>query len=55
MEADARVTALTNKHAALEQAIAEESQRPMPDSLEISRLKREKLLIKDEIARLRRT
>ncbi len=49
MDADARVTTLTSKHAELDRTIEEERQRPLPDSLLITRLKREKLRIKDEI------
>ena len=49
MDADARVTTLTSKHAELERTIEDEHQRPLPDSLLISGLKREKLRIKDEI------
>ncbi len=49
MDVDARFTTLTSKHADLERTIEEERQRPLPDGLLISRLKREKLRIKDEI------
>ena len=52
MDADARVADLSSKHADLERAIDEEIQRPMPDSLLVSQLKRQKLRIKDEIFRL---
>ena len=48
----AHIAALQTKHAGLEQRIAEESQRPMPDSALIARLKKEKLWIKEEIAGL---
>ena len=46
------VNALRAKHATLKQAVEEENQRPHPDDLHIAELKREKLRIKDEIARL---
>ena len=46
------VDALRAKHATLKQAVEEENQRPHPDDLRIAELKREKLRIKDEIARL---
>ena len=46
------VDALRAKHASLKQAVEEENQRPHPDDLHIAELKREKLRIKDEIARL---
>ncbi|MFQ5984389.1 MAG: YdcH family protein [Alphaproteobacteria bacterium] len=52
MDASARRAALTAKHAKLEQAIEEEMRRPLPDTLHLSTLKREKLRIKDEIAKL---
>ena len=46
------VEALYAKHAALKQAVEEENQRPHPDEFRIAELKREKLRIKDEIAKL---
>ena len=46
------VEALRAKHAALKQSVEEENQRPHPDEFHIAELKREKLRIKDEIARL---
>ena len=46
------VDALRAKHASLKQAVEQENQRPHPDDLHIAELKREKLRIKDEIARL---
>jgi hypothetical protein len=47
------VESLRDKHAFLEQQIDAELHRPLPDQLLLSRLKREKLKIKDEIVRLR--
>ena len=47
------VDALRAKHATLKQAVEQENQRPHPDDLHIAELKREKLRIKDEIAKLR--
>ncbi len=44
---------LTDKHQSLELKIEEEMARPLADSLKISELKRRKLQIKDEIARLK--
>jgi len=41
--------ALLTKHRKLEARIAEELARPLPDSLELQRLKRQKLLVNDEI------
>ena len=52
MNVDARVESLNQMHHDLEEAIKEENQRPMPDSAVLSDLKRQKLRIKDEIARL---
>jgi hypothetical protein len=49
-----RIEALRAKHHALERAIEEENNRPHPDDLEIVRLKKQKLQIKDEIANLAR-
>ena len=46
------VEALRAKHAALKQAVEDENQRPHPDEFRIAELKREKLRIKDEIAKL---
>ncbi len=43
---------LRDKHALLEQQIDAEMHRPLPDHLLLSRLKREKLKIKDEMVRL---
>jgi len=52
MALHARLTELTDKHRALDRRIEEESARPLADSLEIAALKRKKLRIKDELARL---
>ena len=46
------IEALKAKHASLEQAINEENLRPHPDDDAICSLKKRKLQIKDEIARL---
>jgi hypothetical protein len=47
------VDSLRTKHARLEEMIDEEQHRPMPDQPTVSRLKKEKLRIKEEIERLR--
>jgi len=47
---DAHISALETKHADIEAQIAEESQRPSPDMATLSRLKKEKLKVKEEIA-----
>ena len=49
-----RIESLKSKHHALEVAIEEENARPHPDDLEIAKLKKQKLAIKDEIAALSR-
>jgi len=46
------IEALKAKHASLEDAIIEENSRPHPDDDAICSLKKRKLQIKDEIARL---
>lgn len=46
------VESLRGKHAVLEAQIDDEMHRPLPDQPTLTRLKREKLRIKDEIARL---
>ena len=53
MALDAHLVELTDKHRALEQKIEAEMARPLADQLKISELKKEKLRIKDEIARLK--
>jgi hypothetical protein len=52
MAVEARVDALKQMHADLEEAIETESNRPKPDEAVIADLKRQKLRIKDEINRL---
>ncbi len=46
---DAHFSALATKHADLEARLNEETQRPLPDMATISRLKKEKLKLKDEM------
>jgi len=45
--------ALKERHAALETRIMDEDQRPRPDSDALTRLKVEKLRVKEEMERLR--
>jgi len=52
MAQEAHIEQLTQKHASLEQAISAEVQRPVPDGIRLAELKRQKLRIKDEIAKL---
>ena len=46
------ISALETKHAGLDARLAQESQRPLPDMATLARLKKEKLKIKEELARL---
>lgn len=48
---NSHMSALKTKHAKLEQKVAMEENRPFPDDSLIFRLKKEKLAVKDEIAR----
>ncbi len=52
MSLQERIEALKTKHHALELAIEEEIGRPSPDDLKIGRLKKQKLMIKDEFTNL---
>ncbi|MFQ6550210.1 YdcH family protein [Aestuariibius sp. 2305UL40-4] len=45
----ARIAALSDRHDRLDQAIAEESRRPLPDLYKLRSFKRAKLRLKDEI------
>ena len=49
-----RLKTLEDRHAALERQIVHEDARPRPDPAELSRLKLEKLRLKEEIERMRR-
>jgi hypothetical protein len=49
----ARLDALKERHASLESRIFDEDHRPQPNTETISRLKIEKLQIKDEMERIR--
>lgn len=42
-------TALSTKHAALDARLAREALKPLPDSLEMAKLKKEKLRLKEQI------
>ena len=50
---ESRMESLKGRHATLEAKIADEDLRPRPDTAAISRLKREKLRLKEELDRLR--
>ncbi len=43
------MSALRNKHEALERQINEEETRPLPDTIRIHNLKKEKLRLKEEL------
>lgn len=55
MSAEAHLFELTEKHRALEDRISEELTRPAVDTVKITRWKREKLKLKEEIERLKQT
>jgi len=55
MATSARLNTLTLKHTDLDFRIAEEMRSPLPDHLRISDLKKQKLLIKDELEQLSAT
>lgn len=52
MPVSERLDSLRLRHAALETKLHDELLRPHPDDMELAKLKREKLKLKDEIARL---
>lgn len=45
-----RAVALEARHALIEDRISKEAATPLPDAIEISRLKREKLHLRDSLA-----
>ena len=49
---NAHTSALEQRHAGLDARIAEENQRPHPDDALITRLKKEKLRVKEELVGL---
>ncbi|MBW6396952.1 YdcH family protein [Roseomonas sp. HJA6] len=53
MPMNARIASLEQRHAALERRIVDEDNRPRPNHMELSRLKLEKLRLKEEMQRLR--
>ena len=55
MSLQARIESLTSRHASLETKIFDEDHRPRPDDGALSRLKLEKLRIKEEMERLRKS
>lgn len=55
MTVAAHLAELTERHRLLELKIQEEMARPAADDTQISRWKREKLKLKDEMVKLQRT
>jgi hypothetical protein len=53
MAIESHLAELERRHQALEQEISEAMAHPSIDGLKIAELKRKKLYVKDEIARLR--
>jgi hypothetical protein len=53
MTIQAHLSELERKHRALEDEIADAMTHPSTDDLKLAELKRKKLLVKDEIARIR--
>lgn len=53
MHVEAHFNALTKKHAALDEKIHNEENRPAPDSTILHELKRDKLILKDEMTKLK--
>jgi hypothetical protein len=49
---NAHMSALEQKHAGLDARIAEENQRPHPDDALVTRLKKEKLKVKEALVGL---
>ncbi len=52
MSLAAHVSMLKDKHVKLKKIVEEESQRPAPDFTVIQSLKKQKLLIKEELERI---
>jgi hypothetical protein len=53
MSLQARYESLRTRHASLETRISEEDHRPQPDAAALTRLKVEKLRLKEEMERVR--
>jgi hypothetical protein len=52
MNGESQVILLREQHSKLQQQIDSEYQRPIPDDIHLHELKREKLRLKDKIARI---
>ncbi|MFO1185320.1 MAG: DUF465 domain-containing protein [Bauldia sp.] len=55
MSAGLRLAELERRHADLEKALEDARSHPGVDALELANLKRQKLVVKDEIERLKAT
>ncbi len=53
MSLQSRIDSLKDRHASLDEQIADESHRPRPDDAALARIKLEKLRLKQEMERLR--
>ncbi len=53
MAVESHLAELVEKHRALERSIEEEMSRPYADDLKVGELKKRKLILKEEIERLR--
>lgn len=53
MSLQARIESLKSRHATLDIRIHDEDHRPQPNTIELARLKGEKLRLKEEMERLR--
>lgn len=53
MALDAHIEELSGKHRALDKQIQEEMNKPSSNDIRIAELKRQKLLLKDRMTRLR--
>ena len=53
MSLQARIESLKERHAGVEARLADETLRPRPDDEALTKLKREKLRLKEEMERLR--
>lgn len=52
MAVEAHITELRQKHKSLDHKIEQERSRPLVDNIKLSELKKKKLQLKEEIARL---
>jgi hypothetical protein len=55
MSLESHLTELVRRHQAIEHAIASEAAHPAANELKVHELKRKKLLLKDEIEKIKQT